>query len=167
MEPPDGETWQAWQIADYLRKPRANIMWDRRVRAPSGPSAACQSTLRSVVELGQLEGHSMKQIAPIWEFCPGDQVPAGASPKWLCASRDKAPFNKLQGRLCGIGFVCGVLTGVKGVFRKGDVMDGRDKVANELVVELQASPRPAQATKNSQTSLSVGCLLMALGGLAM
>jgi RNA polymerase sigma factor (sigma-70 family) len=59
----DGETWQTWQIADYSANPEEHYTgYERSMRLKR---AICRlpNTLRSVVELGQMEGHSMKQIA--------------------------------------------------------------------------------------------------------
>src|SRR6202050_2051696 len=59
----EGETWQTWQIAAYTANPEEHsVGHEKSVRLKR---AICRlpSTLRSVVELGQMEGHSMKQIA--------------------------------------------------------------------------------------------------------
>ena len=59
----EGETWQSWQIADYSADPEQHYVG--RERSLHLKRAICRlpSALRSVVELGQMEGHSMKQIA--------------------------------------------------------------------------------------------------------
>jgi RNA polymerase sigma-70 factor (ECF subfamily) len=61
--PVDGESWQTWQIADHAPGPEEQYSnWERSQqlhRAIGG----LPRTLRSVVELGQMEGHSLKQIA--------------------------------------------------------------------------------------------------------
>ena len=59
----EGETWQIWQIADYSADPEEHYVG--RERSMHLKRAICRlpSALRSVIELGQMEGHSMKQIA--------------------------------------------------------------------------------------------------------
>jgi RNA polymerase sigma factor (sigma-70 family) len=61
--PVEGESWQTWQIADHAPGPEELYAgWERSQqlhRAISG----LPRTLRSVVEMGQMEGHSLKQIA--------------------------------------------------------------------------------------------------------
>jgi RNA polymerase sigma factor (sigma-70 family) len=59
----EGETWQTWQIADYSADPERHYAgYERSLHLKS---AICRlpNALRSVVERGQMEGHSMKQIA--------------------------------------------------------------------------------------------------------
>jgi len=59
----EGETWQTWQIADYSANPEEHCVG--REQSMHLKRAICRlpSALRSVVERGQMEGHSMKQIA--------------------------------------------------------------------------------------------------------
>jgi RNA polymerase sigma-70 factor, ECF subfamily len=59
----DGETWQAWQIADYSANPEQHYVGHEKSVRLKRAICRLPSTLRSVVELGQMEGHSMKQIA--------------------------------------------------------------------------------------------------------
>src|ERR1700744_1809471 len=59
----EGETWQTWQIADHSADPeKYYVGYERSVHLKK---AICRlpSALRLVVERGQMEGHSMKQIA--------------------------------------------------------------------------------------------------------
>src|SRR5271163_3333895 len=59
----DGEPWQSWQIADQAPDPEQH--YTGRERSLRLKQAVCSlpNALRTVVELGQMEGHSMKQIA--------------------------------------------------------------------------------------------------------
>jgi RNA polymerase sigma factor (sigma-70 family) len=59
----DGETWQTWQIADGSANPEEHYVG--RESSVRLKRAICRlpAALRSVVEMGQMEGHSMKQIA--------------------------------------------------------------------------------------------------------
>jgi RNA polymerase sigma-70 factor (ECF subfamily) len=59
----EGETWQSWQIADDSADPEQHYV--ERERSLHLKRAICRlpTALRSVVELGQMEGHSMKHIA--------------------------------------------------------------------------------------------------------
>lgn len=59
----DGETWQTWQIADYSANPEEHYVGHEKSVRLKRAICRLPSTLRSVVELGQMEGHSMKQIA--------------------------------------------------------------------------------------------------------
>ena len=67
----EGETWQHWEIADpeehYARCERSMHLKRAICHLPTA--------LRSVVELGQMEGHSIKQIAPTM----GISIPATKS----------------------------------------------------------------------------------------
>jgi RNA polymerase sigma-70 factor, ECF subfamily len=59
----EGETWQTWQIADHSADPeKYYVSHERSVHLKK---AICRlpNALRLVVERGQMEGHSMKQIA--------------------------------------------------------------------------------------------------------
>jgi RNA polymerase sigma-70 factor (ECF subfamily) len=59
----EGETWQTWQIADHSADPeKYYVGYERSVHLKK---AICRlpNALRVVVERGQMEGHSMKQIA--------------------------------------------------------------------------------------------------------
>ena len=89
------------------------------------------NTLRSVVELGQMEGHSMKQIA----HNMGISVPATKSR----LARAKVALRKSRHRpIRGNSKLIGR--------RKGDVMDWRDKVANGFVVKPGVTQPPSQQT---------------------
>jgi len=59
----EGETWQTWQIADYSANPEQHYVGHEKSMRLKRAICRLPSTLRSVVELGQMEGHSMKQIA--------------------------------------------------------------------------------------------------------
>ena len=59
----EGETWQTWQIADYSANPEEHYTGHERSMRLKRAICRLPNTLRSVVELGQMEGHSMKQIA--------------------------------------------------------------------------------------------------------
>src|ERR1700733_5763304 len=59
----EGETWQTWQIADYSANPEEHYVGHEKSVRLKRAICRLPSTLRSVVELGQMEGHSMKQIA--------------------------------------------------------------------------------------------------------
>ena len=59
----EGETWQTWQIPDHSADPER--YYDGHERSLHLKKAICRlpNALRLVVERGQMEGHSMKQIA--------------------------------------------------------------------------------------------------------
>jgi RNA polymerase sigma factor (sigma-70 family) len=59
----EGETWQTWQIADYCASPEEHYAGYERSLHLKRAICRLPNALRSVVELGQMEGHSMKQIA--------------------------------------------------------------------------------------------------------
>jgi RNA polymerase sigma factor (sigma-70 family) len=59
----EGETWQTWQIADFSANPEEHYVGHEKSARLKRAICRLPSTLRSVVELGQMEGHSMKQIA--------------------------------------------------------------------------------------------------------
>jgi RNA polymerase sigma factor (sigma-70 family) len=59
----EGETWQTWQIADYSANPEEHYVGNEKSIRLKRAICRLPNTLRSVVELGQMEGHSMKQIA--------------------------------------------------------------------------------------------------------
>jgi RNA polymerase sigma-70 factor (ECF subfamily) len=59
----EGETWQAWQIADYSANPEDHYVGHERSLHLKRAIYRLPNALRSVVERGQMEGHSMKQIA--------------------------------------------------------------------------------------------------------
>jgi RNA polymerase sigma factor (sigma-70 family) len=61
--PGEGETWQTWQIADYSADPEQHYAGSERSMHLKRAICRLPNALRSVVELGQMEGHSMKQIA--------------------------------------------------------------------------------------------------------
>jgi RNA polymerase sigma factor (sigma-70 family) len=59
----EGEGWHTWQIADHSADPEMHYVGHERSRHLRRALSHLPNTLRSVVESGQLEGHSMKQIA--------------------------------------------------------------------------------------------------------
>lgn len=59
----DTETWQTWQIPDYSPTPEEHYAGYERSLHLKKAICRLPDALRSVVELGQMEGHSMKQIA--------------------------------------------------------------------------------------------------------
>ncbi len=59
----EGETWQTWQIADQSADPEEHYAGCERSLHLKHAICRLPSALRTVVERGQLEGHSMKQIA--------------------------------------------------------------------------------------------------------
>lgn len=59
----EGETWQVWQIADHSANPEEHYTGNEKSVRLKRAICRLPNTLRSVVELGQMEGHSMKQIA--------------------------------------------------------------------------------------------------------
>jgi RNA polymerase sigma factor (sigma-70 family) len=59
----DSETWQTWQIADYSPTPEERYANHEQTLHLKKAICRLPSALRSVVELGQMEGHSMKQIS--------------------------------------------------------------------------------------------------------
>jgi RNA polymerase sigma factor (sigma-70 family) len=59
----EGETWQSWQIADYSANPEEHFAGSERSLHLKRAICRLPTALRSVVERGQMEGHSMKQIA--------------------------------------------------------------------------------------------------------
>ena len=59
----EGETWQTWQIADYSADPEKHYAGYERSLHLKKAIYRLPNALRSVVEQGQMEGHSMKQIA--------------------------------------------------------------------------------------------------------
>src|ERR1700688_5125751 len=59
----EGETWQTWQIADYSMDPEKHYAGHERSLHLKRAICLLPNALRSVVERGQMEGHSMKQIA--------------------------------------------------------------------------------------------------------
>jgi RNA polymerase sigma factor (sigma-70 family) len=61
--PAEGEGWQTWQIADHSADPERYYAGCERSRHLRQAICHLPNALRSVVERGQLEGHSMKQIA--------------------------------------------------------------------------------------------------------
>jgi RNA polymerase sigma-70 factor, ECF subfamily len=61
--PLEGEDWHTWQIADHAADPETYYVVSERSRNLRHAVCLLPNTLRSVVESGQLEGHSMKQIA--------------------------------------------------------------------------------------------------------
>jgi RNA polymerase sigma factor (sigma-70 family) len=61
--PVEGEEWHAWQLADHSTDPEKYYFVSERSHHLQRAIGSLPSTLRSVIERGQLEGHSMKQIA--------------------------------------------------------------------------------------------------------
>jgi RNA polymerase sigma factor (sigma-70 family) len=59
----EGETWQTWQIADHSADPEEHYAGNERSLHLERAICRLPAALRSVVESGQMEGHSMKQIA--------------------------------------------------------------------------------------------------------
>jgi RNA polymerase sigma factor (sigma-70 family) len=59
----EGEGWHTWQVADSSADPEIHYVGSERSRHLQRALGHLPNTLRSVVERGQLEGHSMKQIA--------------------------------------------------------------------------------------------------------
>jgi RNA polymerase sigma-70 factor (ECF subfamily) len=59
----DGETWQTWQIADDAADPEQHYAGYEMSLHLKRAICHLPNALRSVVERGQMEGHSMKQIA--------------------------------------------------------------------------------------------------------
>ena len=59
----EGETWQTWQIADHSADPEKHYVGHERSAHLKNAICRLPSALRLVVECGQMEGHSMKQIA--------------------------------------------------------------------------------------------------------
>jgi RNA polymerase sigma factor (sigma-70 family) len=59
----EGEGWHTWQLADQSADPEHSYVGHERSRHLRRAIGHLPNTLRSVVERGQLEGHSMKQIA--------------------------------------------------------------------------------------------------------
>ena len=59
----DGETWQTWQIADCAPDPEKRYVGNEMSMHLNKAICRLPNSLRSVIERGQLEGHSMKQIA--------------------------------------------------------------------------------------------------------
>jgi RNA polymerase sigma factor (sigma-70 family) len=59
----EGEGWHSWQLADHAPGPEDSYVGHERSRHLRHAINRLPNTLRSVVEGGQLEGHSMKQIA--------------------------------------------------------------------------------------------------------
>jgi RNA polymerase sigma-70 factor (ECF subfamily) len=59
----EGETWQTWQITDHSADPEKYYAGCERSLHLNRAICQLPNALRSVVERGQMEGHSMKQIA--------------------------------------------------------------------------------------------------------
>jgi RNA polymerase sigma factor (sigma-70 family) len=59
----DGETFQTWQIADCAPDPEKRYVGNEMSMHLNKAICRLPNSLRSVIERGQLEGHSMKQIA--------------------------------------------------------------------------------------------------------
>jgi len=59
----EGEIWQTWQIADDSADPEERYAGYERSMHLKRAICRLPTALRSVVESGQMEGHSMKQIA--------------------------------------------------------------------------------------------------------
>ena len=59
----EGETWQTWQIADHSADPEKYYVAHEKSQHLKKAICRLPNALRLVVERGQMEGHSMKQIA--------------------------------------------------------------------------------------------------------
>src|SRR6201996_7191755 len=59
----EGETWQTWQIADHAANPEQHYAGCEQSLHLEKAICRLPSALRAVVERGQMQGHSMKQIA--------------------------------------------------------------------------------------------------------
>src|ERR1700744_925747 len=59
----DGDSWQTWQIADGAPDPEKRCVGNEMSVHLTRAICRLPNSLRSVIERGQLEGHSMKQIA--------------------------------------------------------------------------------------------------------
>jgi RNA polymerase sigma factor (sigma-70 family) len=59
----DGDTFQTWQIADCAPDPEKRYVGNEMSMHLNKAICRLPNSLRSVIERGQLEGHSMKQIA--------------------------------------------------------------------------------------------------------
>jgi RNA polymerase sigma factor (sigma-70 family) len=59
----DGESWQTWQIADCAPDPEKRYAGHEMSIHLNSAICRLPNSLRTVIERGQLEGHSMKQIA--------------------------------------------------------------------------------------------------------
>ena len=59
----EGETWQTWQIADHSADPEKYYVAHEKSQHLKKAICRLPHALRLVVERGQMEGHSMKQIA--------------------------------------------------------------------------------------------------------
>src|ERR1700753_3108930 len=59
----EGETWQTWQIAAHSADPEKHYVGHEGSAHLKKAICRLPSALRLVVERGQMEGHSMKQIA--------------------------------------------------------------------------------------------------------
>ena len=61
--PAEGETWQTWQIADHSPGPEEQYVKYERSTHLQKAICGLPRSLRAVIEMGQMEEHSMKQIA--------------------------------------------------------------------------------------------------------
>jgi RNA polymerase sigma factor (sigma-70 family) len=59
----EGETWQTWQIADHGANPEQHYAGYEQALHLQRAICRLPTALRAVVERGQMQGHSMKQIA--------------------------------------------------------------------------------------------------------
>jgi RNA polymerase sigma factor (sigma-70 family) len=59
----EGETWQVWQIADHAANPEQHFAGSEQALHLQRAIGRLPNALRTVVERGQMQGHSMKQIA--------------------------------------------------------------------------------------------------------
>jgi RNA polymerase sigma-70 factor (ECF subfamily) len=59
----EGETCEIWQTADHSPNPEQFYVHYERSMHLKQAICSLPNTLRSVIELGQMEGHSMKEIA--------------------------------------------------------------------------------------------------------
>jgi RNA polymerase sigma factor (sigma-70 family) len=89
----DGETWQTWQIADNGPDPEMHYVGNEMSMHLKHSICRLPNSLRTVIERGQLEGHSMKQIARTM----GISVPATKSR----LARAKAALRKSMAPTAG------------------------------------------------------------------
>jgi RNA polymerase sigma factor (sigma-70 family) len=59
----DGESWDPWQIADHAPNPEQCFFKHQSARHLRRAIGGLPPTLRTIVESGAMEGHSMKEIA--------------------------------------------------------------------------------------------------------
>ena len=82
------ESWRHWQISEHSTDPEKHYVVRERSRQLRRAICQLPSSLRSVIELGQMKGHSTKQIADQM----GISVPATKSR----LARARAALRKLM-----------------------------------------------------------------------